>query len=67
MLSVMPIATNDLCAAVAGGGNTQRKIISEIVVTYYKMALCPLYQKTYLSLDGSVVLNSFSTYGHNNL
>lgn len=63
----MLIATNHLCSAAAEGGNTQRKIISEILVTYYKMALCPLYQKTCLSLDGSVVLNSFSTCGHNSL
>lgn len=67
MLAVTLPANNHLCLAAADRSNAQRKIISEISVTYCKMALCPLCQKTYLSLDGSVVLNSFSTHGHNNL
>lgn len=67
MLAITPQANNHLCSVAAEEGNAQRKIISEISVTYCKMALCPLCQKTYLSLDGSVVLNSFSTHGHNNL
>lgn len=66
-LAMMPTATNHLCSAVAEEGNTQRKIVPETLATYCKTALCRLYQKTYLSLDGSVALNSFSTYGRNNL